>query len=138
MVHGRWQRFGPMNLSVAGRRGQTSIRLQGRDIERRKDVSESFPVLVEAPQGRRLVDGTPGERRHWLDLLVITCHQQMAAHYERYLRSMMQRSRLLRRRVVTDELDAWEQQIVQHGMQIAAARERTLSELNGCSPTRFH
>lgn len=131
LIHGRWHRYGPMNLSVAGRRGQTSIRLQGREIERRKDVSESFPVLVEAPQGRRLVDGTPGERRRWLDMLIITCQPNMAAHYERYLRSMMQRSRLLRRRIVSDELDAWEQQIVSHGMHIVTARNKLLSELNG-------
>ena len=130
LIHGRWHRYGPMNLSVAGRRGQTSIRLQGRDIERRKDVSESFPVLVEAPQGRRLVDGSPGERRRWLDMLIMTCHQNMAAHYERYLRAMMQRSRLLRRRIVSNELDAWEQQIVHHGMQIVAAREHMLAEFN--------
>jgi len=37
MIHGQWQRFGPMHLFVAGRRGQTTIRLQGRDIQRRKD-----------------------------------------------------------------------------------------------------
>ena len=130
LVHGRWQRFGPLNLSVAGRRGQTTIRLQGREIERRKDVSESFPVLVEAPQGRRVVDGAPGERRRWLDMLVITCQQNMAAHYERYLRSLMQRSRLLRRRAGSDELDAWEQQVVLHGLQIVAARQRLIQELN--------
>lgn len=130
LIHGRWQRFGPLNLSIAGRRGQTSIRLQGREIERRKDVSESFPVLIDAPQGRRLVDGSPGERRRWLDSLVMICQQSMAPHYERYLRSLMQRSRLLRRRASAGELDAWEQQIVSHGMQIAEGRQRLLVELN--------
>ncbi|MFQ5519303.1 MAG: DNA replication/repair protein RecF [Mariprofundus sp.] len=130
MIQGQWRRFGPMNLTVAGRKGKTSVRLQGRDIQRRKDVSESFPVLVEAPQGRKIIDGAPGERRRWLDALVITCYQNMAAQYERYLRAVMQRSRLLRRKASSDELDAWELQIVQYGLQIVAARQSLLTELN--------
>ncbi len=130
MIHGQWHRFGPMNLSVAGRQGQTSLRLQGRDIQRRKDVSESFPVLIDAPQGRRIMDGAPGERRRWLDALIMICYSSMRVNYERYLRAVMQRGRLLRRKIVSDELDVWEQQIVQYGMPIVQARESLLHELN--------
>ncbi len=130
-IRGSWQRFGPMHLAVRGRRGQVSLRLQGRDVQRRKDVSESFPVLVEAPQGRRLVDGAPNERRRWLDGLVMTCFSGMQLHYERYLRAVMQRGRLLRRRRAGDEIEPWEQQIVRHGLPIIAARVRLLEEMNG-------
>ena len=130
MIHGQWHRFGPMHLSVAGRQGQTSVRLQGREIQRRKDVSESFPVLVDAPQGRKIIDGAPGERRRWLDALIMICYQQMRTNYERYLRAVMQRGRLLRRRNFSDELDVWEQQIVHYGMPIVQARETILEELN--------
>ncbi len=135
MIHGQWHRFGPMHLSVAGRQGQTSVRLQGRDIQRRKDVSESFPVLVDAPQGRRIIDGAPGERRRWLDALLMICYSSMRVNYERYLRAVMQRSRLLRRKIVSDELDVWEQQIVQYGMPIVQARESLLQELNALLST---
>ncbi len=129
-IHGSWKRFGPMNLSVAGRRGQTSVRLQGRDVQRRKDVSESFPVLVEAPQGRKIIDGVAGERRRWLDALVMTCYQGTALQYTSYLRAVMQRSRLLRRHATSDELDVWEHQIVSHGLPIIQARKRLIQEMN--------
>ncbi|GAV21037.1 DNA replication and repair protein RecF [Mariprofundus micogutta] len=129
-IQGNWKRFGPMNLSVAGRRGQTSVRLQGRDVQRRKDVSESFPVLVEAPQGRKIIDGVAGERRRWLDALVMTCYQGSAQQYTSYLRAVMQRSRLLRRRASSDELDAWEHQIVAYGLPIIQARKRLIEEMN--------
>lgn len=130
IIHGAWQRFGPMQLSAAGRRGQTSLRLQGRDVQRRKDISESFPVLVDAPQGRKLIDGNPRERRRWLDSLVMTCFQGLNVHYERYLRAVMQRSRLLRKRAIPDELDAWEHQIVRHGLPIIEYRQKLIQELN--------
>ena len=129
-IHGSWKRFGPMNLSVAGRRGQTSVRLQGRDVQRRKDVSESFPVLVEAPQGRKIIDGVAGERRRWLDALVMTCYQGLGLQYTSYLRAVMQRSRLLRRHATSDELDVWEHQIVSHGLPIIQARKRLIQEMN--------
>ncbi len=131
MIHGQWHRFGPMHLSVAGRQGKTSVRLQGREIQRRQDVSESFPVLVDAPQGRKIIDGAPGERRRWIDALMMICYQQMRTNYQRYLRAVMQRGRLLRRKNFSDELDVWEQQIVHYGMPIVLARETLLEELNG-------
>jgi len=130
VIHGSWQRFGPMKISATGYRGQTALRLQGRDVQRRKDVSESFPVLVEAPQGRQLIDGAPNERRRWLDGLVMTCFQGLNVHYDRYLRAVMQRSRLLRKGITSDELDAWEHQIVRHGQPIIEARQSLLEELN--------
>jgi len=130
MIQGQWRRFGPMHLTVAGRKGKTSVCLQGRDIQRRKDVSESFPVLVEAPQGRKIVDGAPGERRRWLDALMMICFRHTRMHYDCYLRAVMQRGRLLRRQVFSSELDAWEQQIVQHGLQIVSARCRLITEIN--------
>ncbi|OIO73829.1 MAG: hypothetical protein AUJ57_03625 [Zetaproteobacteria bacterium CG1_02_53_45] len=129
-IHGSWKRFGPMNISVAGRHGQTTVRLQGRDVQRRKDVSESFPVLVEAPQGRKIIDGVAGERRRWLDALVITCFQGIALQYTSYLRAVMQRGRLLRRHARSDELDVWEHQIVLHGLPIVQARKRLIQEMN--------
>jgi len=130
MIQGQWRRFGPMHLTVAGRKGKTSLRLQGRDMQRRKDVSESFPVLMEAPQGRKIVDGAPGERRRWIDALMMVCFQHTRMHYERYLRAVMQRGRLLRRQVMSSELDAWEQQIVQHGLQIVSVRQQLVMEIN--------
>jgi len=130
LIQGQWKRFGPMHLVVAGRKGKTSLRLQGRDIQRRKDVSDSFPVLVEAPQGRKIVDGAPGERRRWLDALMMICFEHTRSHYERYLRAVMQRGRLLRRHIFSSELDAWEQQIVQHGICIVRARLQLMDEIN--------
>ncbi len=130
MIQGQWKRFGPMHLTVAGRKGKTSVRLQGRDIQRRKDVSESFPVLVEAPQGRKIVDGAPGERRRWLDALMMICFPPSHIHYDRYLRAVMQRSRLLRRQVFSQELDVWENQIIQHGLKIISTRRQLIVEIN--------
>ncbi|MFQ5582408.1 MAG: DNA replication/repair protein RecF [Mariprofundaceae bacterium] len=129
-INGVWHRYGPMYVNIRGKQGKTEIFLQGKSIQRRKDLTGTLPVLVEAPQGRRLVDGLPNERRHWLDGLMMVCHQGIAIDYQRYLRAVMQRSRILRRGSGWDELDGWEHQIVAHGMIIVQARQILIEELN--------
>jgi len=130
-INGVWHRYGPMYVNVRARQGKTDIFLQGKSIQRRRDLMQTLPVLVEAPQGKRLVDGLPNERRHWFDGLVMACHPGMGGEYQRYLRAVMQRNRLLRRRSGWDELDGWEQQIVVHGKAIVQARHELMMELNG-------
>jgi DNA replication and repair protein RecF len=129
-IDGHWRRYGPLHVQVEGRRGGAEIRLQGRKIRQRRDLTRSIPVLVEAPQGRRLIDGVPNERRRWLDALLTDCRDSLVSDYQRYGRSMMQRSRLLRRGAASGEVDAWEQQIVVHGIIIAEARQLLIRELN--------
>jgi DNA replication and repair protein RecF len=129
-IEGQWRRYGPLHVRVAGGRGDAEIRLQGRRIRQRRDLTRCIPVLVEAPQGRRLIDGVPNERRRWLDALLTDCRESLVSDFHRYGRSMMQRSRLLRRGLSSAEIDAWEQQIVVHGLAIAWARDEMIRHLN--------
>jgi len=130
VVEGQWRRYGPLHVRVEGSRGSAEIRLQGRRIRQRRDLTRGIPVLVEAPQGRRLVDGVPNERRRWLDALLTDCREGLISDFHRYGRSMMQRGRLLRRGSAAGEIEAWEQQIVSHGLVIARARDEMVARLN--------
>ena len=124
------QRYGPLHLRVDGQKGKVAMSLQGRKVAKRKDVFEHISLLVDAPQGVRLIDGTPGERRKWLDRLVIATHPSLYTHYQSYLRALMQRSRLFRQRATAGELEGWEHQIVEHGLIINQQRSVTLQKLN--------
>jgi len=128
-VSGRWTRFGPLYVNVEGSRGRTSISLQGKPVRTRKDLEETLPVLVDAPQSRKVVDGVPNERRRWLDGMMTACSDTAAAHYRNYLRCLMQRSRLLRSGS-RSSIDIWEAQLVSHGMAIVAERRRLIDALN--------
>lgn len=132
-VSGRWQRFGPMHVEVQSRGRGVEVHLQGRVVQRRADLMEVLPVIVEAPQGRNLMAGPPNERRRWLDQTVVSCREGRVEIYHHYFRAMMQRNRLLRRsRWEQAEIEAWEQQIVRFGLRIMETRERLLQRLNAC------
>ncbi len=134
-VHGRWRRFGPVRLGIEGARGRMRLFLQGREVRKRRDIAEGFPLLIEAPQGTRLVDGANGERRRWLDGLLAVREPAIRQEAQAYLRAVMQRARLLRRGLRTGclpagELEAWEHRMVSHGLRLVAARAAAVREMN--------
>ncbi|RMG91495.1 MAG: DNA replication/repair protein RecF [Zetaproteobacteria bacterium] len=129
-IVGQWYRFGPMTLEISGRKGCFVMRLQGREVARRKETAMAFPVIVDAPQGPRLVDGLPGERRRWLSALMSLKWPISAQVHQRYLRAIMQRARLLRRKGIDAQLDVWEEQIVALGMDLDAWRSSLIEEMN--------
>lgn len=129
-IHGQWQRYGPLNLHIFGKNKKIKITLQNRTLNLRKELKETFPVLMNSPQGYRLIDGDHNERRKWLDQTVMYCEPHCKIHYQSYLRAWMQRSRLLRRDGSTAELTVWEEQMVIHGSHIQAYRQKICQQLN--------
>jgi len=129
-IQGQWTRFGPMSLSARGKRGQLQITLQGREVQQRKELAMSFPVVVDAPQSVHLVDGMPNERRRWLNALMALRHPPAARVYQQYIRSIMQRSRLLKQGCRDAQLDGWENNVVEYGLQVAALRSQLVGEIN--------
>ncbi|MDQ7003570.1 MAG: DNA replication and repair protein RecF [Ghiorsea sp.] len=124
------KRYGPLHIRVDGKKGKVNMSLQGCKIVNRKDIFEHVSLIVDAPQGVRLIDGNPSERRKWLDRLVIASQAASYADYQGYLRALMQRGRLLRHGGSARELGSWEQQIVVYGTILNAKRAVILEKLN--------
>lgn len=129
-IHGTWTRYGPVHVGVAGAQSGVKIFLQGRQLLRRSDLTETLPVLVESPQAARLMDGIPAERRRWLDQMILYCHPDVLRHYQAYLRCLMQRGRLMRRRAAGSEIEVWEEQMAMHGSVLVKARDGLVESLN--------
>jgi len=129
-VAGVWKRYGPLHVDVKGRKGKSEVLLQGKRVSRRKELTETLPVIVDAPQAGKLVDGVPKERRRWLDSVIHASVPGTLRYYQHYLRALMQRGRLIRRSRNTPELEVWEHQIVQSGLQLMKARREMVAMLN--------
>ena len=129
-ITGKWKRYGPLHVNVFGQGKNNRIYLQKRQIQHRMELIETLPVLVESPQGARLVDGVPGERRRWLDQMMLYCRPDVAKHYHAYHRCLMQRSRILRHEGVSDEIEAWEHQMTVHGSVLIQTRTDLVDNLN--------
>ena len=93
-------------------------------------LSEWLSVVWLTPAQDRLFSCTPGERRRFLDRLVLALHPGHAHHSARYDAAMRQRNRLLAEdRHDTDWLRTLEAAMSEHGDAIAAARIATVIDV---------
>jgi DNA replication and repair protein RecF len=135
---------GEDGFAVAARLGETEIGTgtQPSAPERRQvrinsapasvnSLSEWLSVLWLTPAMDRLFLGSAGDRRRFLDRLVLALEPGHAHHSSRYDAAMRSRNKLLADDGAPDPawLTALEQQMAEHGTAIAGARSRTVIEL---------
>ena len=94
-------------------------------------LSEWLSVLWLTPAMDRLFLGSAGDRRRFLDRLVLALEPGHAHHSSRYEAAMRARNKLLADDAPADPswLAALELQMAEHGSAIAGARSRTVTEL---------
>lgn len=95
-------------------------------------------TVTFAPEDLELVRGDPGERRRFLDDLMIQMKPRMAGVKAEYDKVTRQRAALLKslgaqkrrgRQVDTDSLDVWDVQLAKLGAQITGARAQIIAGL---------
>src|SRR4030095_13757784 len=94
-------------------------------------LGEWLGVLWLTPAMDRLFIGSAGDRRRFLDRLVLALEPTHAHHSSRYEAAMRARNKLLSDEGPADPewLAALEQQMAEHGTAIAEARLRTVTAL---------
>jgi DNA replication and repair protein RecF len=95
-------------------------------------LSEWLSVLWLTPAMDRLFTGSAGDRRRFLDRLVLALEPGHAHHSSRYEAAMRARTKLLTDETPPDPswLAALEQQMAEHGTAIGDARRRTILALD--------
>ena len=95
-------------------------------------LGEWLSVLWLTPAMDRLFTGPAGDRRRFLDRLVLALEPSHARDASRYEAAMRSRNKLLANPETADPawLDALETQMAEHGAAIAEARARTVAALD--------
>jgi len=117
------------------------VRLNRAPMPRPRDVLGALSAVLFAPEDLAMVKGDPGERRRFLDELLVATAPRYAglrADYERVLR---QRTALLKsagakghlrgaaRESMTATLDTWDAQLARAGAPLLAGRMRLVAAL---------
>ena len=93
-------------------------------------LSERLAILWLTPAMDRLFTGPAGERRRFLDRLVLALEPGHAHHSARYEAAMRARNKLLADEPWDEDwLAALEAQMGEHGAEVSAARARTVADL---------
>ncbi len=115
-------------------RTRKDLRLNG--VTRRvMDLIGQVAVVLFLPQDLSLVEGSPAERRRYLNAALCQTDAQYGEALATYEKLLPQRNALLRRiaegQGVPDELAFWDMQLAEHGAKLIAARQRLLRDLEG-------
>lgn len=119
--------IGTGNSAAAPERRQVRINGAPASVN---SLSEWLSVLWLTPAMDRLFTGSAGDRRRFLDRLVLALEPSHAHHSSRYEAAMRARNKLLADEARDDVwLGALEEQMVEHGSEVSRARLRTIKEL---------
>lgn len=114
------------------RRFRKVVRLNGVN-KRVMDVIGVLTVVLFLPRDLTLVEGSPADRRRFMDATLSQIDAGYAAALDQYEKTLPQRNALLRRiadRLASPaELDYWDAQLVSAGSKIIAERQRFLRDL---------
>jgi DNA replication and repair protein RecF len=113
-------------------------KLNGSDCKKTKDILGILQTITFSPEDLILVKGDPGQRRYFLDELLVQKSSSYAGIKTDYERVLKQRNALLKsagpaRRNNLDSvlatLDIWNEQLINFGSQIIFARHQIINEL---------
>jgi DNA replication and repair protein RecF len=119
------------------------VRLNRTPLTRPRDVLGVLRTVLFAPEDLALVKGDPGDRRRFLDDLLVAMAPRYAAVRADYDRVLKQRTALLKsagpkggpkgnrqsREAVTATLDVWDAHMARAGAELLVAREHLVTAL---------
>jgi DNA replication and repair protein RecF len=113
-------------------------KLNGSDCKKTKEILGILQTITFSPEDLILVKGDPGDKRHFLDELLVQKSSSYAGVKSDYDRVLKQRNALLKSagparknnlESVLATLDVWNDQLVNFGSQIIFSRNQIINEL---------
>lgn len=139
------RRNGTTNLALTLRRqGGRTVNMNGENLRRHLDFLSVLNVVEFSSLDLDLVRGSPENRRHWLDRLLIQLepvYANIAQEYQKILRQRNACIKKLRKKSETfdhqqvnqlmnsPELAVWDSQLVTTGTRLIRRRQRVLNRL---------
>jgi DNA replication and repair protein RecF len=108
----------------------------GKQLTRSADIIGRYPVVLLAPTDHAITQGSPAERRKFVDSVISQASETYLNFLLDYNKTLRQRSSLLyrikeeRRKELFDELDAWTSKLILSGTEIIKHRMRFIEEFN--------
>lgn len=120
-----------MNYSLEENR--KSFLLSSKQIHKFSDVIGKFPVVLLSPSDHSITHGYPAERRKFIDSVISQASRTYLNILLEYNRVLKQRSNLLYRMkengyIEEQELEAWNEKLVQTGIEIINHRKAFIEE----------
>jgi len=131
-VYAEWQEEAAQRTRKAGLRhgGQAwEGRLDGQPVASLGELCAALAAVSFEPGSHALVGGGGEPRRRYVDWGLFHVEPAFLSLWRRYARALKQRNSLLKQRVGTGQLDAWDHELAEAGEPMTALREAYLQQL---------
>lgn len=108
-----------------------------KNMSRYSEVIGKFPVVVLTPADHAITQGSPSERRKFVDSVISQASDTYLKLLLDYNKTLRQRSSLLtkykenRQSSLLGEIDAWTEKLIETGTEVIKHRRRFINEFNG-------
>lgn len=116
-------------LGIAFKEGRLDRRLDGAASASAVELARFFPVHAIDPGSHQLVQGTPADRRRFLDWGVFHVEHGYLEAWRRYRRVLSQRNAALKAQARPAEVEAWTDQLINAAAPVHEARSRYMEAL---------
>lgn len=124
------QSLAPLGIQRAHQDEETEILFRGSRPSGVAELTSELPVQLINPDAFRLLEGSPRERRQFVDWGVFHVEHEFIHCWQRFQRALKQRNSLLRHgRIDTLQLQLWEKEIALNGEQMTFYRQAYLDQL---------
>lgn len=107
------------------------VLVNGKPIKRLSELSSLTSISLFSPKDVSLFQGSPGDRRNFLDMSISSKEPHYLDSVSRYLRLLSERNAVLKESEPNEtQLDACSELMASECVQIIASRKRFIDELN--------
>ncbi len=121
----------PESLSAGYDGRRKKLVLSGKEVRSLSQAFGIFKSVVLTPDDINIVQGSPGVRRRYLDIVLSIISPPYLDRLKRYRKALATRNYLLRRETRPEVILPWEEQLAEHGTELILERERLVGELAG-------
>ncbi len=107
-----------------------------KQVSRSAEIIGKFPVVILTPADHSITQGSPGDRRKFVDSVMSQASDTYLKFLLDYNKTLRHRSTLLNRlketkqQILLDELDAWTAKLIQSGVELIKHRIKFINEFN--------
>ena len=116
-------------IGIERSKDSLEVRANQKPVTRVADITAIFPVLAIHPDSYRLITGSPGERRAYIDWGVFHVEQGFFEAWQRYKKALSQRNAAIRSGQKASYCKLWDKELDQAAQSIHQKRDNYIAEL---------
>ncbi len=124
-----------VEINISFSPNQKKVKVNNKTLTKIIDLIGQLKVIIFSPEDLNIIKGSPAIRRRFVDIELAQVSPRYLYNLQRYLKILKHRNQTLstikkNRSIDIKELEAWDDQLVETGIQIIRKRKELIAKLN--------